>query len=1264
MNRVLVSVVQQLRLSALLFQAISLVVTGALLLAATSQHEALAITITMEYTDEGSPSPHPENPAWDPVGFYLKRHFERAKQIWEQLLPGPGNYEFDYHWDDDIGTSLGLTTDSALDTFIEINPNQPWFADPTPNDDSEFSFADQFNGAQVTYYQRTYGQLSGIDQTTYFPGSAPPNTLETLYRGFGTGAVGSDSNPPGQPIINDSNGYDLLSTIVHEMGHVLGIYGIEPGEYNIDPQHVGGITDVLVLEGDGGHLGGNRNVPGFLMCDSCGAIGVRRLPTATDILVIAEDQGISDVHLKRIGRITSGAWHIPGAWIGSDVPTGAEDAYISYNQTVTLDQDAAAKNLLVAGGSTLIVGDRIMSSAGVFDFSTATAVTVDAGGIIYANKIVRGGSDLATADGSSVFFNSYEGGASTTATFGGRVGIGTGSGTSVTFDPATIKTWTIANDLSVGEFRSADFIVDNDTTVTSGSGRIGAGSISGTGGVVTVAGANSEWTVNGPVYVAAGSIYLSNYGRLKSAASYVGGESAYGSVSISTYARWDISADLTVGPDMFLGAGTGQVNLQSEGTLAVDGNVTLRGTPTSASQITVSSGGNFEVDGTVNVKPYGIVAYRDTTYAHAGIIGSQEFENLGAADNNTSTGGITRFFDNATAGNAHFANRPGATFFAGGGQTQFYNNSTAGNDNNGHGTFNNYASNSTVYSGATRFFDFASAASATFYNHTTGGFASQATVEFNGDSTGANGTFINLPGVLGQSLGGAFIFKDRSKAGYGTYTSQGEGGTVAFYHNSSADHGTFTTADNIGGNSTINFYDDAKAESATFNMGANTSLNFNVRSQAQHATISVRPAGHVNFAGEYNVAYNGTTSAGDATIELKGATTPYTYGGSAGFSTWSTAGNATITAQGGTVLNAGGGTINFDYVAHAGDATLIANGGSSGGAGGEIYFRRGATGDNAKVVVNAGGLANFGGNISYGGTTVGSIEGAGTFALNGSELRTGGRNTDTTVSGPIIDALGTNPNGQLTKNGTGTLTLAGANTYTGLTTINGGTLSVTGSLMGGAVVNGRGKLNGTGAIAGGVTVNSGGTFDPGLSPGTITVGGLQLNAGSYLRFELGAVRDHIVLTGGGNVSLAGVLDLSLLAGFAPSLNETFPLFEGAVGAIAGTFSAVNSPIFNGHKLNVVYGINSVTLQVIDAVLPPGDYNGNGAVEGADYVVWRRGLGTTYNQTHYNLWRAHFGETAGSGAGASANAAIPEPATWVMLIIGFLAVHTRRRETLS
>jgi probable HAF family extracellular repeat protein len=74
---------------------------------------------------------------------------------------------------------------------------------------------------------------------------------------------------------------------------------------------------------------------------------------------------------------------------------------------------------------------------------------------------------------------------------------------------------------------------------------------------------------------------------------------------------------------------------------------------------------------------------------------------------------------------------------------------------------------------------------------------------------------------------------------------------------------------------------------------------------------------------------------------------------------------------------------------------------------------------------------------------------------------------------------------------------------------------------------------------------------------------------------------------------------------------------------------------------------------------PGDFNGNGAVDAADYVIWRKGLGTIYTQNDYNIWRTHFGQTAGSGSSTSANAAVPEPATLLLLMLAAAGWCLRR-----
>src|SRR4029079_18333437 len=81
----------------------------------------------------------------------------------------------------------------------------------------------------------------------------------------------------------------------------------------------------------------------------------------------------------------------------------------------------------------------------------------------------------------------------------------------------------------------------------------------------------------------------------------------------------------------------------------------------------------------------------------------------------------------------------------------------------------------------------------------------------------------------------------------------------------------------------------------------------------------------------------------------------------------------------------------------------------------------------------------------------------------------------------------------------------------------------------------------------------------------------------------------------------------------------------------------------------------------------GDYNGNGVVDAADYVLWRKGgqlanevdTPGTVNAADYTAWRARFGNP-GSGTGTSANAAVPEPSTLVLMLLVAAGACVRRR----
>jgi hypothetical protein len=84
-----------------------------------------------------------------------------------------------------------------------------------------------------------------------------------------------------------------------------------------------------------------------------------------------------------------------------------------------------------------------------------------------------------------------------------------------------------------------------------------------------------------------------------------------------------------------------------------------------------------------------------------------------------------------------------------------------------------------------------------------------------------------------------------------------------------------------------------------------------------------------------------------------------------------------------------------------------------------------------------------------------------------------------------------------------------------------------------------------------------------------------------------------------------------------------------------------------------------------AELPPGDFNQDGTVDAADYVVWRKGVGTTYTQTDYDTWRANFGTSllAGSGSAipsAQSLPAVPEPATLMIACVAAIGIGIAAR----
>jgi hypothetical protein len=76
---------------------------------------------------------------------------------------------------------------------------------------------------------------------------------------------------------------------------------------------------------------------------------------------------------------------------------------------------------------------------------------------------------------------------------------------------------------------------------------------------------------------------------------------------------------------------------------------------------------------------------------------------------------------------------------------------------------------------------------------------------------------------------------------------------------------------------------------------------------------------------------------------------------------------------------------------------------------------------------------------------------------------------------------------------------------------------------------------------------------------------------------------------------------------------------------------------------------------------PGDFNNDGKVDAADYVVWRKGTGSQFNATHYVGWRSNFGAQMDTGTASLGLTAVPEPASRLMLLLGvFFSLSMRSR----
>ena len=175
--------------------------------------------------------------------------------------------------------------------------------------------------------------------------------------------------------------------------------------------------------------------------------------------------------------------------------------------------------------------------------------------------------------------------------------------------------------------------------------------------------------------------------------------------------------------------------------------------------------------------------------------------------------------------------------------------------------------------------------------------------------------------------------------------------------------------------------------------------------------------------------------------------------------------------------------------------------------------------------------------------------------------------------------------GSLIKSGAGRLLLTGDNTFRGPTTVNGGLLSVNGSLASAVTVNDSGTLGGSGRIAS-LNANSGGRVAPGNSIGTLNVAGdVTFAPGSTYAVELSPTSSDRIVAGG-SASISGAT-VSLSLENSPTLLSTtetrsllghsYDILQAA-GGIQGQFGAVLPDyLFIGGNLD--YAANAIQLDI-------------------------------------------------------------------------------------
>ena len=493
---------------------------------------------------------------------------------------------------------------------------------------------------------------------------------------------------------------------------------------------------------------------------------------------------------------------------------------------------------------------------------------------------------------------------------------------------------------------------------------------------------------------------------------------------------------------------------------------------------------------------------------------------------------------------------------------------------------------------------------------------------------------------------------------------------------------TNNTADWFNGNNLIAFN---SSDNVTFDDTGSNTPAITINGLVAPGSVTVNAAQNYTIGGSGSISGSGTlTKAGTGTLTVNNANSlsgaEALNGGTIQFNDGSSIGSGALTIQNGTVVNnyaagdylnlanalvvpagatatidlgnaidltgtlTGAGTLNLNvqntgatdeikgnFGTFTGTVNLLGSGGlllvANGGA---FYgFADALTTVNAPVTM--GFHDNSGGNTYTFGALSGNNPNAAFYDqyAGAPTLSIGALNLSTTFAGQFQSSV------NVTKTGTGTLTLSGNSTHTGATTVTGGILAVTGSFSSSPVtVNSGAILEGTGILGNGATIQSGGSLEPGLgggSFGTLTVSNsLNLNT-SQLNFDLSSSpagsNDEILLPGG-TLNENGVQSFNL------------NLVNNALGA--GTYTLIGGAAANNYGGSLISDLPTNTRQGFSLQNTPAGVqllvSGNASSlvwQGTNGANWD--LATTVNWLNgtvadefYNLDMVRFDDTATNG----------------------------------